>query len=597
MVKYFLMHKDNTCGVLSYDDITGRIVNYRDFRTGESPFLGNSDDSKIKRWWEFRSVPASRTVLKDMLREAGCLNAGGYLAKNLALSMTDAYWIRPEGVALSYRDINFSNLSLYHDGKIPYHNAASYDPNASLGGQMEKYWDLSQTPPVLVKESTKYFGQQSINEVFASKIHELQNSDIPFVKYTASVTEDRTVLCRCKAFTSETVEFIPAYEVVESQKNKNDVSLYDGYIDICIQNGIDREIMQRFMDYQTLTDFIISNTDEHLLNFGILRDSDTMKLLGPAPIFDSGNSMFFSEERKYPYSRAGLLERKITSFYDKEEAMLKRVRNKNIVKVSLLPEPEEVKRLYAESGIPEWKADVISKNYGTKLQMLLEFQRGKTISLYAERRHEQETRKEKYKTDSHDAKFIMLCGIPGSGKTAAAKSIESSLNACGYKTVTSRVFYPVDKALSVCHTGLLVNENLMESDIVPKDEYKGSVTVISPSDIWKELPEQAEHYDNNFVFAIVKARIKTALLSGATVIYIALNITKEIREHYIGIAESCNIKNKELYVMKVEPERAASDLPLEKLNRLDEKLKEDWPNYSEGWNVINICESGMKKEF
>lgn len=35
-----------------------------------------------------------------------------------------------------------------------------------------------------------------------------------------------------------------------------------------------------------LTDFVISNTDEHLLNFGVLRDADTMKLIGPAPIFD-----------------------------------------------------------------------------------------------------------------------------------------------------------------------------------------------------------------------------------------------------------------------------------------------------------------------
>ena len=58
----------------------------------------------------------------------------------------------------------------------------------------------------------------------------------------------RQVFCRCRAFTSEKVEFIPAYEVVESQKNKNDVSLYDGYIETCAQNGIDREIMQRFMD-------------------------------------------------------------------------------------------------------------------------------------------------------------------------------------------------------------------------------------------------------------------------------------------------------------------------------------------------------------
>lgn len=129
---------------------------------------------------------------------------------------------------------------------------------------------------------------------------------------------------------------------------------------------------------------------------------------------------------------------------------------------------------------------------------------------------------------------------------------------------------------------------------MPKDEYRGSVTVISPSDIWKELSEQAEHYDNDFIFAIVKVRIKTALLSGVTVIYVASNISKEIRERYIGIAENCNIKDKELYVMKVEPERSTSELPFEKLNRLHEKLKADWPDYSEGWNVINIYETGKR---
>ena len=34
------------------------------------------------------------------------------------------------------------NEYLYSDGKVPYYNATSYDPNASLGGQLEKYWDL-----------------------------------------------------------------------------------------------------------------------------------------------------------------------------------------------------------------------------------------------------------------------------------------------------------------------------------------------------------------------------------------------------------------------------------------------------------------------
>ena len=70
------------------------------------------------------------------------------------------------------------------------------------------------------------------------------------------------------------------------------------YIDICVHAGVDWQVMQNFMDYMILTDFIISNTDEHLQNFGILRDPDTMKIIGPVPIYDSGNSMFYNENRK-----------------------------------------------------------------------------------------------------------------------------------------------------------------------------------------------------------------------------------------------------------------------------------------------------------
>lgn len=43
-----------------------------------------------------------------------------------------------------------------------------------------------------------------------------------------------------------------------------------------------------FLEYQILT-----NTDRHLNNFGVLRDTHTLKSIGMAPIFDSGNSIFW----------------------------------------------------------------------------------------------------------------------------------------------------------------------------------------------------------------------------------------------------------------------------------------------------------------
>ena len=119
MTEYYLMHKNEICGVMIYDEETGRVMNYQDNHAGLSPFLGNCDASRLRKWWEMRSIPASRSTLQDILRAAGCFTPGSYLAKNLALSMTDSYWIRPKDSSLSYADVNFPKLAAYHGGGVP----------------------------------------------------------------------------------------------------------------------------------------------------------------------------------------------------------------------------------------------------------------------------------------------------------------------------------------------------------------------------------------------------------------------------------------------------------------------------------------------
>ncbi len=385
MTKFVLMHKDVECGVLLIDESSGRIAQYKDIDSSFTPFLGNSTAENMKKWWEMRAIPAGRYTIRELINSLLVISPEQYLAKNLGLSVTDTYWVRPIELDISYEDVNFFNLNSYNSGIIPYHNNSSYDPNASLGGQMEKYWDLSGDIPRLVKSSYRYFGQQSINEVIATRIHELQNRSIPFTRYSCQVTDDGGIMSICSAFTSKEVEFISAYEVLSSAKKSNEQSSYTAFIDICSEHGIDRQRVQDFMDYQTLTDFVISNTDEHLMNFGILRNADTMELLGPAPIFDSGNSMFYSDVKSSPFTREEILGRQITSFYSTEEKMLNNVRNKNIVKPDLLPSAKEIEETFLENGLPETRAKIIAANYDTKCQMLKEFQQGKSISLYNEK--------------------------------------------------------------------------------------------------------------------------------------------------------------------------------------------------------------------
>ncbi len=594
MIKYSLMHKNDKCGTILFDENIGRITEYHDDRNGLSPYLGNCDIKKIQKWWEMRAVPASRATMQQVINNANCLNTEVYLAKNLGLSMTDTYWIKPSGIDLSFDNVKFANLAAYSHGKIPYHNATSYDPNASLGGQMEKYWDLMHKTPILVKESYKYYGQQSINEVFASIVHSRQPSNVEFVRYTAEMTEDRGVQCKCPAFTSENIELLSAYEMVESRKIQNSQALYDEYINICVENGIDYNQIQEFMDYQTMTDFLITNTDEHLLNFGVLRDPNTMKLIGPAPIFDSGNSMFYSDGRKTPYTRAGILDIPITSFYKREEKLLGKVKNKTAVDLNSIPSAGEVKELYANAGIPEEKADVISKNYDTKAKMLSEFQRGKTISLYKEKQAEKNS---KYNTivkepevKMESPKFIMLCGIPGSGKSQLAKSLYADLQ---NKKMDDVNLYPASKAIK--NIGLIFDPSKITNDIVINADYKDSTVLISPNKIRQELKDNyPDSYSESLVFAIVDARIKTALKSGASVVYEATNLDKPIREKYLGIANEYGVKDTSLHVTWINPNDSISSISPNLLSAMNNRLVDSNPSKDEGWS--DFVQHGMPAE-
>ena len=59
--------------------------------------------------------------------------------------------------------------------------------------------------------------------------------------------------------------------------------------------------------------------------------------------------------------------------------MLRHVKNKNVLRESLLPAPSEVLDFYTGHGIPEDKADFIAKSYEQKLSLLHDFLAGKEV--------------------------------------------------------------------------------------------------------------------------------------------------------------------------------------------------------------------------
>lgn len=370
-INYFLMHKDIIAALVSIDTMSGSINRIGIENKAHLPLLGRNDHDLIKTWWEHRAVPGEREDIKRKIREAGFINTKEYMVKNLAVSVTDAYWICPAELDLSWDDVKISATPSDKD-RLIFHNANSYDPNASLGGRMNKYWDLSTYPPVLVKKASDYYGQQNVNELFATELHRKQNKGIAFVEYEVERAVEGGINSRCRAFTTEQAEFVPAYEVLNSRRLRNSVSQYDEFINICEEHGLDRGTVRDFLDYQTLTDFVMTNTDRHFMNFGVLRDPDTLGFISPAPIFDTGNSMFFTEFRKHPFDREEVKEIKISGFHSNESKLLQHVKNKGLIDLNKLPSPDEVREFYLKYGIPEEKTNLIAGSYAVKIGMLSE---------------------------------------------------------------------------------------------------------------------------------------------------------------------------------------------------------------------------------
>ncbi len=590
MKYYYFKHKDDTCGIIAIDENSGDFRNIKIQEPELMPFLGQANEERMRIWWKTRAVPSSRKTTMEIIRRSGCKTSEEYLAKNLALSLTDCYWICPIDMDLLWDDVKLWNLVNQGVLHVPYHNATSYDPNATLGGQMDKYWDLSNEDPVLVKTCASYFGQQAINEAFATWVQKKQETNIPYVSYRAIRENDiyRTV---CKAFTTENIELVTAYEVICSEKQSNDKSNYNAFVDICKKHGLEKEITEEYLDFELELDFSISNTDRHLMNLGILRNADTLTFLGVAPIYDNGNSMFFRDP--VPYNRATILQRDITSLCKKEETILKQINNRSALNAELLPSESEVKTFYEKTKMPEQRINVIAHNYGVKLELLKDFQKGKTISYYFENKN----LKKPSVTTSIDLcqpkHFILLSGIPGSGKSKQAELEMDLLKRNGMLYCASSDIYKGDSNEDML---FFDKESIIQEAIVRNRDIDktNSYTLISINDIREEFPQSSEEY----VFTVAFARMEGALSCGCSVIYDAGNLDEYDRNKSYQIAEKYNVEEKTIVLCKCSVEESKNinqDITESTIQTMLDRFNDANENISGNWKIKEVLSPDLKK--
>ena len=158
------------------------------------------------------------------------------------------------------------------------------------------------------------------------------------------------------------------------------MSMYEHFITVCEEHELNAGEVRSFLEYQILTDFLISNTDRHFYNFGVLRDSKSLKFIGMAPIFDSGNSMFWNK-KKIPTGQE-LLALSVNSFLTKEVELLKYVKDPKVVDLDKLPGDDEmIGLLQLDEEANRYKKQILEA-YHTKTGLIEQLQNGKMIYKY-----------------------------------------------------------------------------------------------------------------------------------------------------------------------------------------------------------------------
>lgn len=303
-MEYSLMHKNVLVADLDLDNETGHILkiikifNVQHFPVGIVDKNGIADRVALNDWWVDRSIPASRSGVKKALEVLNISNPKILLTKCFGLSLSDQYWIKPQNEDISWETVNFFDNEFSEDigdvlwGKQLNKDDVNYhSPDNTSDGCLKKRWKIVNGKRCLLKSGSTPFMQQPFNEVIASIIMDRLN--IPHVLYSVIFDEDGQPYSICEDFITGNTELVSAWRVMQANKKRSDVSVYQHYINCCKLYGVKNIV--HAIDQMIVVDYIIANEDRHQNNFGLVRDANTLEWLYPAPIYDSGSSLGYDK--------------------------------------------------------------------------------------------------------------------------------------------------------------------------------------------------------------------------------------------------------------------------------------------------------------
>ena len=249
-------------------------------------------DEGIIKWLERRVIPKNRAFVDEILKTLGLSinNTKGIIDVCKGLSLNDSYWVVPSGFNGNFKDYNlyenrFSEvLSLVaYTGVGTANKAFTTSPELTTQGMLRKAWRFIENDGIyLYKGGTEGFansGNEPYSEYYAYQI--AKTMGLYAVEYDLENWKG-ILASKCEIFTDIDTSFIPIGRIVKSGGIKACLNYYENMGEDCAE----------FLKSMLVFDAVIYNEDRHFGNFGVLRDNKNGMIIGPAPIFDNGISLF-----------------------------------------------------------------------------------------------------------------------------------------------------------------------------------------------------------------------------------------------------------------------------------------------------------------
>ncbi len=204
-----------------------------------------------------------------------------------SVSMTDNIWIKTEGSDIEWESMNPRKCSL---NQIVMHIALTgssltlkgipHTPELTGQGAYAKAWTRINNEVFLLKKSSKG-GNESDIEIMVSNI--LDKTNVPHIIYKKGKYKDIKGLCSCKVMTTDDLSIVTA-EDFSCFCNKHDADFIKEALRIDAEN----------IYKMCIIDYLCSNSDRHMRNWGFYENNNDGKLICCHPVFDNNNA--FDEE-------------------------------------------------------------------------------------------------------------------------------------------------------------------------------------------------------------------------------------------------------------------------------------------------------------